>query len=75
MRDIIKAQAEFITDELKNGIPVRLPKLGEFHVQKSTRFGGYDFVKKEKKGMITVISPKFKLSEGFKNAIHEVLPE
>lgn len=71
VKDIIKAQAEFITDELKNGIPVRVTGLGEFYTQTSNCFGGYDFAKKCVKPRVTVIRPKFKFSSTLKNQVHE----
>ena len=71
VKDVLRAQTEFVTDELKNGIPVRLTGLGEFSVMQSTRGGGYDFQKKCVKPMVTVISPKFRISEVLRNAVKE----
>ena len=71
VRDVIKAQTEFIMDELKNGIPVRLGALGELHVIKYSGNGGYDFENKQVRAKKEIKKIKFKVSKTFKRAINE----
>lgn len=43
VRDVLNAELEFLIDELRNGVPVRLGKLGEFEVVEKKCQGGYNF--------------------------------
>jgi len=62
IRDVIKAQTDFVIDELSNGIPVRIGNLGEFYISSRVCNGGYDFAKKEVKPKKKVTRVKFKCS-------------
>ena len=71
VRDVIKAQSDFIIDELKNGIPVRLCKLGEFSTIRRRCQGGYDFSTKEVRPPSDVTIVKFNISKRLKNEVHD----
>lgn len=71
VRDIIKAQAEFVIDELRNGIPVRLGAIGELHVISYSGNGGYDFSTKQVRDKKEIKRIKFKVSKTLKRAINE----
>ena len=62
VRDVIKAQTDFVLDELSNGIPVRIGNLGEFYISSRICNGGYDFAKKEVKPKKIITRVKFKCS-------------
>lgn len=70
VRDVVKAYAEFVMDELKNGIPVRLGALGELELMTYNGRGGYDFKTKQKNENKEIRKVKFKISKTFKRAIN-----
>jgi len=72
VRDILLAQAEFVIDELKNGIPVRLGKLGEFEVRECRCRGGYNFRTKKMGNPKIVSKVKFRPSVRMKRAIETI---
>lgn len=73
VRDIIKAQYEFVVEELCNGIPVRVGKLGEFHIVTSLVNGGYDFNTHQAKPKKMKSRVKFYISAGVKIAVNKAL--
>ena len=75
VRDIIKAQYEFVVDELSSGIPVRIGNLGEFHAITRKVNGGYDFDKKQMKPGKMGTQVKFFISAGVKRAVKKAFEE
>lgn len=71
VKDVIKAEVEFIFDELKNGIPVRLGRVGQFEVRRANVYAGYNFHTKQNQGMKEMNFVKFKVSKPLKMAIRE----
>lgn len=71
VRDVIKAQAEFVIDELSNGIPVRIGALGEFETFRSKCQGGYDQKEKKWREPKVVTRVRFKISKAVKRAVHD----
>lgn len=72
VRDVIKAQTEFVLDEIRNGTPVRLGNLGELFIYTTEYGNGYDFAKREKKpGKKTVNQIKFRPSAALVRAVKE----
>ena len=69
VRDVIKAQSEFVMDELKNGIPVRLGALGEICTITYKGNGGYDFDNKRMRPMKEFTRVKFKPSTTLKRIV------
>lgn len=72
VRDVLQAELEFIIDELKNGIPVRLGKLGEFEVIEKRCRGGYNFTTKEMCKPKAITKIKFRPSSRMKSAIETI---
>lgn len=68
--DVLRAMNEFVMDELADGIPVRLGKLGEFSTYTSECNGGYDFKMKKLRPRITVTKVKFRCSNTLRRAVH-----
>ena len=70
VRDVIKAQTEFVIDEIKNGTPVRLGGLGEIRLGTKRARAGYNFATKEVyRGMKDVPIVVYKPSAGMKRAV------
>lgn len=66
VRDILNAQTEFIADELINGIPVRLGKLGEFGLRQKLCRGGFNFHTGKAGTPKLVTKIKFRPSKGIR---------
>lgn len=70
VRDVIKAQTEFVLDEIKVGTPVRIGNLGIIDIVEAKTRGGYNF--KEKRMNVPKIYKKikFKPSRALKGAVN-----
>ena len=68
VRDVINAHSEFVIDEISNGIPVRIGKLGEMDIKEHHYAGGYDFAHKCMGTPSTSIVVKFYPSKRLREA-------
>lgn len=73
IRDVMKALYEFVEDELTNGVPVILGKLGTIERKIVDSNGGYDFktgARKDKKKVARIrFTPTRPLKTAIKNSI------
>lgn len=73
VRDVIKAETEFVLDEIKCGTSVRLGNIGELTIMEREMRNGYDFnAKQVRTGTKTVSIVKFHASASMKRAVKEL---
>lgn len=73
IRDVLKAQTEFVLDEVRNNTPVKIGNILTIDTHVKRARAGYDFAKKENRpGMKDVVKLKFKPTQALKKAVKEI---
>lgn len=70
VRDIVKAETEFVLDEIKCGTPVKIGNIGILSVKEREMRNGYDFTNRQvRDGMKIAKIIKFNASAALKRAV------